>query len=271
MDRTWRKARSAIDQTIRTLQRGLHLDKSKFITSKNSMVPLVYYFATQSSRGSGGRNPLRFFILSQLSEHYSAAAETALRKDFRILADPSMTKKQRLAELVGVVDKDARQNYRGLKIRPDHVSGLPSKNVLVLLIYILMRERRATDWGSGRPKPLAEIEPRDLQLHHIFPFNLMVNSRSARKWYDENGYTPADFRREVNDIANLTPISQAKNAAIGDAPPWQYLPNETTKEMRRAHFIPEIPELWKPENYRDFLDERRKLLSTAMTRFLKKL
>ena len=134
-----------------------------------------------------------------------------------------------------------------------------------------MRERRATDWGSGRRASLAEIEPRDLQLHHIFPFNFMVNNASARGWYEDNDYTPADYRAEINDIGNLTFISQAKNIAIRDDAPWQYLPNETTKIIRKAHFVPENPDLWKPENYSDFLNERRNLISKAMTQFLRKL
>jgi len=269
LNQTWRRAQSAVDRTIKTLQRDLHLDKSKFITSKNALVPLVYYFA-QHPKGSD-RNVLRFFILSHLSGHYGAGAENALRRDFRILADPSLTPKQGLAELVDSLDKETRQYYRGLKMRPDQVRGLPSKNVLILLMYILMRERKASDWGSGRQKPLGDIEPLDLQLHHIFPFNLMINNAPVRKSYIDNGYSPAEFRAEVNDITNLTFVSQAKNSAIGDAPPWQYLPIETTKEMRKAHFIPEEPELWKPENYGDFLEARRMLLSKAMTRFLKRL
>ncbi len=271
LDRTWRAARLAIDRTVRALQRGLYLDKSKFITSKNAMVPIVYYFARQSSKSGGDRNALRFFILSHLSEHYGGSGETVLKRDIGTLADPSASPRQNLVELVEVVNKEARQTYRGLRIKPSDVGGLPSKNVLVLLMYILMRERKATDWGSGRRESLADIEPRDLQLHHVFPFNLMVNNISARRWYDDNDYTPADYRAEINDIGNLTFISQAKNVAIRDDAPWQYLPNETTKAIRRAHFVPENPELWKPENYSDFLNARRNLISKAMTQFLRKL
>ncbi len=267
LNRTWRSTKSAIDRTIRTLQRDLYLDKSKFVTSKNAMVPLVYYFA-RSPKG-GSRNALRFFIFSHLTEHYGRAAETALRRDFRTLAKAAP--RQGLADLVENLNREARQHYRGLRVSPDDVAGLPSKNVFLLLMYILMRSRRATDWGGGRQQSLAGIEPPDLQLHHIFPFNFMVNDPWAREWQEDNGLSDGDFRREVNDIANLTFISQEKNVSIGDSPPFQYLPNETTKDTRRAHFVPEDRELWKPENYGDFLAARRKLLSKAMTRLLRQL
>ena len=43
------------------------------------------------------------------------------------------------------------------------------------------------------------------------------------------------------------------------------------KQMRRAHFIPEDPKLWKPENFIGFLNARRLLLATAMTKLLNAL
>jgi hypothetical protein len=270
LNRSWRRAKGAIDRTIRTLELGLDLDKSKFVTSKNALVPLVYYFANQSNHRRIDRNALRFFLLSQLSEHFGSSGETTLRKDFRILANSS-TPRQGLEELVDVVTVEAKQYYRGLRIKPDQVEGVPAKNVLILLMYILMRRRDATDWGIGKARTLEEIEPRDVQLHHIFPFNFMMKDKIAFEEYRDDGRSPADFRADVNDISNLTFISQAKNGSIGDTPPKQYLPMETTRQMRWAHFIPEKPELWMPENFANFLEERRKLLSKSMSSFLRSL
>ncbi len=68
---------------MRILERRLSLDKSKFFTSKNALVPLLYSLAKARAGKQLERNAVRFFIFSQLAEHYSAAAETALRRDFR--------------------------------------------------------------------------------------------------------------------------------------------------------------------------------------------
>jgi hypothetical protein len=96
-------------------------------------------------------------------------------------------------------------------------------------------------------------------------------SKAALRPYEEDGWTPTEIRAEINDITNLTFLSRAKNAEIGDNPPWEYLPNETTREMRKAHFIPEDSELWKPENFWDFMIERQRLLAKAMSSLLKSL
>jgi hypothetical protein len=174
-------------------------------------------------------------------------------------------------ELVEVVAAEARQAYRGMKISPAKVNGLPSKNVMLMLMYLLMRDRQATDWGSGKVRGLDQIEPKDMQLHHIFPFNFMTTDKAAQKFCKDCEYTPTEFRTEVNDIANLTFLGREKNAAIADVPPWQYLPNETTKEMRKAHFIPEDPELWKLNSFPAFLTARRELIAKAMTSLIKSL
>ncbi len=271
LDRRWRQTREAINKMIRILQNGLSLDKSKFFTSKNTLVPITYSLAKTGGGRRLERDVRRFFVLSQLSEHYGAAAENALRRDFRTLTDPSSTPKRGLSDLAEAVKQEAKQSYRGLRIRPDDVGGRASKNVLVLLMYILMRERGATDWGTGKRPSFEEIEPRELHLHHIFPFNFMNGSKVAQQWYLDNDYSIVDFRNDVNDIANLTFLSQTKNSEIGDQPPWQYLPNETTPDMRKSHFIPEDQKLWKVESFVSFLDERRRLLAEGMNRLLRNL
>jgi hypothetical protein len=139
-------------------------------------------------------------------------------------------------------------------------------------MYVLMRSRGASDWDLSRDcKKLFEIEPEQMHLHHIFPSNFITAEKAAKKVYKDNGRSDAEFRADVNDIANLTFLSQGRNNDIRDNDPRIYLPQCTTKEIRKAHFIPEDPDLWKPENFCDFLEERRRLLAKAMTGFLKKL
>jgi hypothetical protein len=211
----------------------------------------------------------RFFLLSQLSERYSAAAETALNRDFRTLNDYKSAR-DGLSTLTASADKNARQFHRGLDVRPDRVQGLASKNVMLLLMYIVMRQKDALDWGSGPRKYLDDISPSDLHLHHIFPFNFMVENRIAQEAFTKDGRAIVEYRRAVNDIANLTFLSRESNIAIGDDPPSEYLALETSRAIRKAHFIPEDSALWRPERFEDFLNARRALMAKAITRLLKR-
>lgn len=268
LDKSWRRAKTAIEDLIRLLQKELLLDKSKFFASKNALVPLIYVLANVNGKRISTRDMKRFFVLSQLSERYSAAAETALNRDFRTLNE-HVSARDGLSALAASSDKDARQFIRGLKVKPDHIHGVASKNVMLLLMYIVMRRRDANDWGPGKTAALSEIPPKDLQLHHIFPFNFMTANKEAETKFTANGRPPIEYRRAINDIANLTFLSRAKNVAIGDDPPAEYLALETTREMRKAHFVPDDAGLWKPGRFEDFLAERRRLLAAAMTQLLK--
>ena len=134
-----------------------------------------------------------------------------------------------------------------------------------------MRKRGATDFGVPEGVTLDQISTKDLQLHHIFPYDFMMRDAKAQDYQERMQLTPWEYREEVNDIANITFISQTKNVQIGNISPWQYLENETTKQMRKAHFIPENRDLWKPETFDKFLDRRRRLMAKAINSLIRGL
>jgi hypothetical protein len=98
-----------------------------------------------------------------------------------------------------------------------------------------------------------------LEVHHIFP--------KARLY-------KADYRRaEVNAVANFCFLTKDTNLKISDKRPELYFP-----EVEKAHpgalasqWIPMDPELWKVENYLDFLSARRQLLAEATNSLLAEL
>jgi uncharacterized protein with ParB-like and HNH nuclease domain len=47
LNRTWGKVKTSTNKLIRILKNELYLDKSKYVISKNALVPLVYYIASE--------------------------------------------------------------------------------------------------------------------------------------------------------------------------------------------------------------------------------
>jgi hypothetical protein len=264
----WRESKRAINLIVQSLREGLFLDTTKFILSKNALVPLVYYVARLHGKRLDRRAMLKYFLVSQLGGHYGAGGETVLRRDLKHLSEPGTKPSDGLHELLTVAVAEAKQEYRGLKISHKQIVGIPSKNVMLLLMYIAMRKKGAVDFGLSDPQTLADISSDDLQLHHIFPFDFMINDNKAKEYQENRELTPREYRDQVNDIANITFLSQRMNVRIGNVSPWQYLENETSKDVRRAHFIPEDRDLWKPENFDTFLDQRRRLLAKAINAVL---
>jgi hypothetical protein len=264
MNRLWLESKQSINVVVRTLRKGLFLDKTKFFTSKNALIPLVYYAAKAPRKRLDTKAMMKYFIVSQLGGHYSGAGETVLRRDLRFLSEPGIRPKQGLHDLLDAVVKEAKADYRGLRIKPDDIQGVPSKNVMLLLMYIVSRKRGATDFGLVNPQPLNQISSSELHLHHIFPFDFMMTDPQALLYQRRLALKSREYRDQVNDIANITFLSRKKNEGIGNISPWQYLENETTVENRKAHFISEDRELWKPENFDKFLEQRRESLAQAM-------
>jgi hypothetical protein len=273
LNRLWAESKRAINVVIRTLREDLSLDKTKFFSSKNALVPLVYYAAKcyKGKRRLDRKAMMKYFLVSQLGGHYSGAADTVLRRDLRYLSEPGTPPKQGLRELLEVAVGEAKQEYRGLKVSHRHIVGVPSKNVMVLLMYTVMRRREATDFGVSGAQPLDQIPSSDLQLHHIFPFDFMMKDNKAKLYLENQGITLREYRDQINDIANITFLSRKKNVQIGNVSPWQYLANETTREVRKAHFIPEDRDLWKPENYDKFVDQRRRMMAKAINSLIRAL
>ena len=272
LNKLWKESKLATNAVVKTLREDLLLDRSKFFLSKNAMVPLVYYAARSRTekRPLDRKAMMRFFLVSQLGGHYSGAGETVLRRDLRYLSDPGIKPKEGLHELLDLAVGEAKREYWGLRVKAEHVSGIASKNVMVLLMYIAIRRSGAKDFGS-EPLPIERIPDSKLQLHHIFPFDFMMKDEKALRYQRDEGLSGREFRERVNDVANLTFLSQGTNVRIGNLAPWQYLPNETNDETRKAHFIPEEEDLWTPENFGGFLGARRKILSTSMNSLLRSL
>jgi hypothetical protein len=77
----------------------------------------------------------------------------------------------------------------------------------------------------------------------------------------------------VNALANFIFLTQDTNLKISDRDPAEYLPHyeEAFPGVLASQWIPTDPELWRYENYREFLAERRRLLAEAANEFLDSL
>ena len=93
-----------------------------------------------------------------------------------------------------------------------------------------------------------------LDAHHIFPQALLKKDGKSSD--------------EINDIANLTFLTEETNKKIGKKPPAEYLPG-VDDELLKPHLIPMDRGLWELERYQDFLAKRREMIVKEINRFLK--
>lgn len=121
-----------------------------------------------------------------------------------------------------------------------------------------MKAGGAKDWFTGLGLALThQGRYHFIQFHHVFAKALLQEHR-----YEKS---------EINEIANMAFITGRTNQRLSRKPPDEYfrgIISERGEAALHAQLIPVDRELWKVENYRSFLQERRKMLADAVNKFI---
>lgn len=254
------EAEKRIDKLLNLVSGRLGLDHDRVLGSRYSF-PVMARYLTQR----GGTIPsaqeqdrlLYWYVHTYLWGRYSASTESVLNQDLEAIEDVSaQTVAGGIDNLIGRL----RQNRGELTLQPDDFTGSSIGNRFYPLLYMMTRVCHARDWGTGDELAnhlLGHLS--SLQVHHIFPKALLY----------EHGYS----RRQVNAIANFTFLTQETNLQVSRRDPSEYIPayEEQHPGSVATHWIPMDQDLWRVENYLDFLTERRRLLTAAGNEFLDKL
>jgi hypothetical protein len=80
-------------------------------------------------------------------------------------------------------------------------------------------------------------------------------------------------KKIVNEIANRAYLTAESNIDVSNTPPYEYLPQieENFPGAIQKQFIPMNDELWRLENYEEFLEVRRELIAKSINEYLESL
>ncbi|OUS94592.1 DUF262 domain-containing protein [Rhodococcus sp. NCIMB 12038] len=231
----------------------LGLDHDRVLMGRYA-VPVISYLLSKHGGTFGNATHrdkvLYWYVHSALWGRFSGSTETYLQQDYETV---------RRAGVDGLIATLERNRGGRLEILADDFEGSTRGARFYPLLYLLTRVSGARDFGSGlelKAELLGKLS--SLQIHHIFPKALL------RDQYD---------RGEVNALANFCFLTQNTNLQIGKRAPEEYLAEVEAKYpgVLASQWIPSDPELWKAENYLDFLAARRELLAGAAQSFLEGL
>ena len=195
---------------------------------------------------------LFWYVQTAIWGRYSGSTESVLSRDLNILLDAGP--KEGLDALIREL-----QLWRGnLRIRPEHFTGWSRGNRFYSILYMLTRVGEAQDWGSGLPLKKGMLgKNTSLEVHHIFPRDFLKKNRH-------------DDKKAINALGNFCFLTKNSNLQISNRPPQDYFPEVENQHpgALASQWIPQDPELWKPENYPEFLRQRQALLADAANTFL---
>jgi hypothetical protein len=249
------QAEKAVNYLLDLIASRLGMDHDRVLGSRYSFPLLARYLMQRGGRLSEHKDRdklLYWYVHTFLWGRYAGSTETVLNQDLALVEETD-----------GALDRlinQLRQNRGDLRLTSDDFMGWSRSARFYPLLYMLTRVCKAKDWDSG-----VELSSfllgnlRSLQVHHIFPKGLLY----------KHGYQ----RPEVNAIANFTFLTQETNLLVSDRDPIQYLEEFTAKTPGAvgSHWIPMDRNLWKVENYPEFLTARRELLAQAANDFLDSL
>lgn len=196
---------------------------------------------------------LYWYIHSSLIGRYAGSTESTLAQDYEVLKKDGLD---------GLIQNLARSRGGRLTVAPSDFRVNTMGSRFYPMLYLLTRVTQAKDLLTGIPLHthlLGKLS--SLQVHHIFPKQVLQAA----------GYE----RGEINAVANFCFLTQDSNLKITNRQPEEYFAEIKDKlgyeSALRSQWIPMNPELWKVENYREFLAARRELLASASNEFLDSL
>lgn len=255
LKQSWNDLEDTLDFTVRFLRDECYIPNSDYLSSRAVLVPLVAYLNQNDNRLSRNeKNSFRKWMYAALMwRRYSRSTDSTLTKDLSVMAlnedDPTSEMIEQIKEDVGRIEVEASDLAK---------KGKRSKR-FYNMVKIVTRAQKPIDWKTGEPLR----DNFELQSHHIFPKDILYEER----------YDTSEDTKIVNEVANRAFVTTRTNMEIFTDSPDEYLPEvkEDHPEALKKQFIPENPELWKLENYRDFLQKRRKMLAEAINDFIENL
>ena len=250
----WNRLVPSLERLVAVLRTDLYVADTKDIPSTRPLLVATVFLARH-----GGDFPtdelkrrfLRWISLAGLWSRYSGASETALQQDVacvtRDAADPTV-------EL-----EDAIRRQRGrVALSASDFEGARIGSAVTLLSQVVARANDARDWFTGsRLYDRATQGVAGRERHYIFPRPVLA----------EAGISD---RTLINECANRAFLTQKAPRQWKNASPADYLGDIQTRQpgALEAQSVPVAPDLWKPENYVQFLRDRRERLAIALNAFL---
>lgn len=251
LEDAWKQAKAGLDFAVNFLRSNAGIEDESLLSSPLFLIPIAVYSQLRDERLSHDdeRHLLRWLFVGNARGHYSGSSETKLDADLALLY-----KEQTPASLIGPLEAQ----FGRLRIEPSDFEGRGIRSALFSTAYLAMKAGGAKDWFTGLGLALThQGRYHFIQFHHVFAKALLQEHR-----YEKS---------EINEIANMAFITGRTNQRLSRKPPDEYfhgIITERGEAALHAQLIPVDRELWKVENYRSFLQERRKMLADAVNKFI---
>lgn len=248
-----------LDYVVNLMRANAFVDHTDEINSVYALVPIIVYcFDKQGTHLTAAEihKVVKWFFYSQVRTRYVSQLPQKLDRDLRTVAESA----QPFDELVQIIAEE-----KPLKILPSEFVGRAIQHPLFSMMRWYLKSRGAICFTTGMHLRKNMGSKYQLERDHIFPY-----SKLKKVGYGEGNRVKYALAQELTNRAILTQVANRTKSNTNAA---EYLASVKEKfpEALELQCIPESPELWKIENYEEFLEERRKMLAAHLNKFLDKI
>ena len=255
---TWSLLRDKVlDYTFNILQSRAYIDHTKEINSVYALIPIITYIYKKPNNQLSEdeiKKMIKWFYYSQIRSRYISQFPQKLDKDISIIVQSSSP----FDELLKLIEEE-----RPLNIKASEFIGRDIRHPLFSLMCWYFKSVGAVCLCTGLSLKKNMGAKYKLERDHIFAYSVLRDSEYF-DMYDRFDYSLA---QEITNRAILTQTcnrdKSAKFANIFLKAVIDKFPNAL-----KAQCIPEDKSLWQIENYKEFLETRRKLLADKLNDFL---
>lgn len=254
----WKKLDSTVlDYTFNLMQSQAYIDHTDEINSVYALIPIITYVYLKPNHKLSEdeiRKVVKWFYYSQIRTRYTSQLPQKLDKDLKIVSHSGSP----FDELLKLIEEE-----RPLEIKPSEFVGRDIRHPLFSLMRWYFKSRGAVCLGTGLQLRRNMGKKYQLEKDHIFAYSVLRDS----EYYDMNDRFDYALAQEITNRAILTSReNRGKSAQFADV----YLSQvkEHFPNSLKLQCIPEDENLWKLENYKEFLQARRELLAEKLNYFL---
>lgn len=260
LEKAWKNQEKILDYLTNLLPSQAFIHSTNDLNTNNVIVPIIVYLSLHGNKFpnvQSVKRAMHWLYAAQMLGRYSGQTDQRMEADISIIAREDDPWDKLLEQ---ITDQRGR-----IEIKPSDFDGTGVQNPLYRMAHILAKSHKAVDWFNGLPLGTNSGKSYYIHSHHIFP-----QSRLYAAGYDPDNYMQ---RYLVNEIANRAFLTADTNLEIKNRFPADYLP-EVERNYPGAlanQFVPINPELWKMENYMDFLRARRNMMAHKINEFMSAL
>jgi len=206
----------------------------------------------------------KWFFMQSITRRYSGSPETVMEGDLTRFREISTSQ-----EFITILDKlvadTLTDDFWNITLVNDlSVSTATSPAIFSYYASLILLDSNVL---FSQLKVSELIDPsirkvKSIERHHLFPKNYLKSLEIT------------DIK-EVNQIANFALVEWHDNIDISDKSPTDYLPEYldrlSPEEKQKMYYWHALPEKWEEMKYKEFLENRRKLIANVIRAGFKKL